>query len=94
VFEKRVLKKILGPGEKEVKGEWRTLHNADLRISSFLQNSGQIKEDKRKDMGHTWERTQMFEIFWWKTRKIHRVEDLNVVTRIIFKMYLNEKEFK
>jgi hypothetical protein len=31
VFENRVLRKIFGPKRDEVKGEWRTLHNEELR---------------------------------------------------------------
>jgi len=30
VFEKRVMRKILGPKRDEVTGEWRTLHNEKL----------------------------------------------------------------
>jgi hypothetical protein len=31
VFENRVLKRIFGPKRDEVTGEWRKLHNAELR---------------------------------------------------------------
>jgi hypothetical protein len=31
VFENRVLRKIFGPKRDEVKGEWRKLHNEELR---------------------------------------------------------------
>jgi hypothetical protein len=31
VFENRVLRRILGPKRKEVTGEWRKLHNEELR---------------------------------------------------------------
>jgi hypothetical protein len=31
VFENRVLRKILGPKRDEVTGEWRKLHNEELR---------------------------------------------------------------
>jgi hypothetical protein len=31
VFENRVLRRILGPGRGEVAGEWRKLHNEELR---------------------------------------------------------------
>jgi hypothetical protein len=30
VFEKRVLRRILGPKRDEVKGEWRKLHSEEL----------------------------------------------------------------
>jgi hypothetical protein len=31
VFENRVLRRILGPKKDEVTGEWRKLHNEELR---------------------------------------------------------------
>jgi hypothetical protein len=31
VFENRVLKRIFGPKKDEVTGEWRKLHNEELR---------------------------------------------------------------
>jgi hypothetical protein len=31
VFENRVLRRIFGPKRDEVKGEWRKLHNKELR---------------------------------------------------------------
>jgi hypothetical protein len=31
VFENRVLRKIFGPKKDEVTGEWRKLHNEELR---------------------------------------------------------------
>jgi hypothetical protein len=31
VFENRVLKRIFGPKRDEVTGEWRKLHNKELR---------------------------------------------------------------
>jgi hypothetical protein len=31
VFENRVLRRIFGPRMDEVKGEWRKLHNEELR---------------------------------------------------------------
>jgi hypothetical protein len=31
VFENRVLRRIFGPNRDEVTGEWRKLHNGELR---------------------------------------------------------------
>jgi hypothetical protein len=31
VFEKRVLRRIFGPKRDEVTGEWRKLHNEEIR---------------------------------------------------------------
>jgi hypothetical protein len=38
VFENRVLRKILGPKRDEITGEWRTLHNEQLRILYISPN--------------------------------------------------------
>jgi hypothetical protein len=32
VFENRVLRRIFGPKRDEVTGEWRKLHNEELRV--------------------------------------------------------------
>jgi hypothetical protein len=32
VFENRVLRRIFGPKRDDVTGEWRTLHDEELRI--------------------------------------------------------------
>jgi hypothetical protein len=32
VYENRVLRKICGPERDEVTGEWRKLHNKELRV--------------------------------------------------------------
>jgi hypothetical protein len=32
LFEDRVIRRIFGPNRDEVRGEWRKLHNEDLRI--------------------------------------------------------------
>jgi hypothetical protein len=31
-FESRVLRRVFGPKRDEVKGEWRKLHNEELRV--------------------------------------------------------------
>jgi hypothetical protein len=36
VFENRVLRKVFGPKRDEVKGEWKKLHNEELRHFVFL----------------------------------------------------------
>jgi hypothetical protein len=50
VFENRVLGRIFGPKRDEVTGEWRKLHNEELRDlysspSTYNQN-GQVEEDE------------------------------------------------
>jgi hypothetical protein len=38
VFEDRVLRTIFGPKRDELKGEWRKLHNEELRDLYSLQS--------------------------------------------------------
>jgi hypothetical protein len=38
MFENRMLKKIFGPKRAEVTGEWRKLHNEELRDLYSLQS--------------------------------------------------------
>jgi hypothetical protein len=47
VIENRVLKGIFGPKRDEVMGEWRKLHNEELRD---LYSSPSIKTKKRNSM--------------------------------------------
>jgi hypothetical protein len=47
VFENRVLRRIYGPKRDEVTGEWRKLHNEELRdLYSLLSIIRMVKEDK------------------------------------------------
>ena len=38
VFENRLLRRVFGPKRDEVTGEWRKLHNDELRDLYFLPN--------------------------------------------------------
>jgi hypothetical protein len=38
VFENRVLRRVFGPKRDEVIGEWRKLHNEELRDINSLTN--------------------------------------------------------
>jgi hypothetical protein len=44
VFENRVLRRIFGPKRDEVTGEWRKLHNEELR--DLYPSSSRVKEDE------------------------------------------------
>jgi hypothetical protein len=53
VFENRVLRKIFGPRRDEVTGEWRKLHNEELRdLYSSPSITGIIKSRKMRWDGH------------------------------------------
>jgi hypothetical protein len=47
VFENRVLRRILGPIRDEVTGEWRKLHNEELRDLYSLQSVIRITKSRR-----------------------------------------------
>jgi uncharacterized membrane protein len=53
VFENRVLGRIFGPKRDEVTGEWRKLHNKELRdLYSSLSIIGIIKSRRMRRAGH------------------------------------------
>jgi hypothetical protein len=53
VFENRVLRRIFGPKRDEVMGEWRKLHNEELRnLYSSLDIIRQVKSRRMRLAGH------------------------------------------
>ena len=53
VFENRVLRRVFGPKRDEVTGEWRKLHNEELRdLYSLLDIVRVVKLRRMKWMGH------------------------------------------
>jgi len=53
VFENRVLRRVFGPKRDEVTGEWRKLHNEELRDLYSLPNIVQvIKSSRMRWAGH------------------------------------------
>ncbi|PSN29675.1 hypothetical protein C0J52_27973 [Blattella germanica] len=49
VFENKVLKKIFGPKRDEETGEWKRLHNTDLKSRNIIRN---IKSHRLRWTGH------------------------------------------
>ena len=47
VFENRVLRRVFGPKRDEVKGEWRKLHNEELRDLYSLPNTVWVVKSRR-----------------------------------------------
>jgi hypothetical protein len=53
VFENRVLRRIFGPKRKEVMGEWRKLHNEELRdLNSSPSIIRMLKSRRLRWAGH------------------------------------------
>ena len=46
VFENRVLRRVFGPKRDEVTGEWRKLHNEELRDLYSLHNIVQVVKSR------------------------------------------------
>jgi hypothetical protein len=72
VFKNRVLRRIFGPKRDEVTGEWRKLHNEELR--DFYSSSSIIRIIKSKRMrwvGHValMGRRGTFIDYWWESQK-------------------------
>jgi hypothetical protein len=42
VFENRMLRRIFGPKRDEVTGEWRKLHNEELKDLYFSLDTGRL----------------------------------------------------
>ena len=53
MFENRVLRKVFGSKRDEVTGEWRKLHNEELRdLYSLTQHCAGAKIEKNEMGGH------------------------------------------
>ena len=47
MFENRVLRRVFGPKRDEVRGEWRKLHNEELRDPYSLPNIVRVVKSRR-----------------------------------------------
>jgi hypothetical protein len=72
VFENRVLRRIFGPTRDEVTGEWRKLHNGELRnLYSSPDIIRQIKSSRMRWAGHVADMGEGRKCtgFWWESPK-------------------------
>jgi hypothetical protein len=72
VFENRVLRRIFGPKRDEVTGEWRKLHNEELRdLYSSLSIVRIIKSRRMRWAGHVAQmgiRGTRID-YWWESQR-------------------------
>ena len=54
MFENSVLRRIFGPKRDEVTGEWRKLHNEELRDVYSLPNIVRVVKSRRMRWGGMW----------------------------------------
>jgi hypothetical protein len=72
VFENRVLRRIFGPKRDEVTGEWRNLHDEELRdLYSSPSIITRIIKSRMRWAGHVveWERRGMRIDYWWESQR-------------------------
>jgi hypothetical protein len=67
VFENMVLRRIFGPERDEVTGEWRKLHNEELRDFYSLSNIIRIIKSRRMRWAGHVARTLID--YWWESQK-------------------------
>jgi hypothetical protein len=72
VFENRVVRGIFGPKRNEVTGEWRKLHNEELRdLYSSPSIIRVIKSRRMRWAGHVAQmgRRGMYIDYWWESQR-------------------------
>jgi hypothetical protein len=72
MFENRVLGRIFGPKRDKVMGEWRKLHNEELRnLYSLLSIIRMIKSRRMRWAGHVARmgRREMCIGYWWGSQR-------------------------
>jgi hypothetical protein len=67
VFENRVLRRIFGPKRDEVTGEWKKLHNEELRDLYSLPSIIRIIKSRR--MRWEWGKRGTRIDYWWESQR-------------------------
>jgi hypothetical protein len=72
VFENRVLRRVFGPKRDEVTGEWRKLHNEELRdLYSSASIIKMMKSRRMRLAGHVarMEEKRNAHRYWWESQR-------------------------
>jgi len=65
VFENRVLRRVFGPKRGEITGEWRKLHNEELRDLYSLPNIVRVVKSRRmRWAGHVMRMWEGWGVHW------------------------------
>jgi hypothetical protein len=71
VFENRVLRRIFGPKRDEVTGEWKKLHNEELRDLYSSPSIIRIIKSRRMRLAdhvaRRWRRGTLID-YWWESQ--------------------------
>ena len=96
VFENRVLRRVFGLKRDEVTGEWRKLHNEELRDLYSLPNIVRVVKSRRmRWAGHVarMEGREVCTGFWWRSlRERDNWGDPDVDRRIILRWIVRKWE--
>src|SRR5215469_12228613 len=97
VFENRVLRRVFGPKRDEVTGEWRKLHNGELRDLYSLPNIVRVVKSRRMRRGRGVSRVrgrrEVYIGFWWgNLRERDHWGDPDVDGRIILRWIFRKWE--
>jgi hypothetical protein len=77
MFQNRVLRRILGPKREEVTGEWRTLHNEELKDLYSSPNIFRLVKSRRmRWAGHVAciVRREVYTGFWWGNLRVWKTQ--------------------